>query len=135
VRLIVSDKCLGLVESLGECYRTRSGSGVWSTVRATLFTRCRRRGQGGGGDAQSDPCPGRSSGGPPQAEDVVEKLEAMRLAKAAKGGAGGVDETLGYMAFRQSTGVRSARTIPWSESCGRSSADAVVGAFPTDARR
>ena len=31
VRLIVSDACLGLVESIAEMYRTVPGNGVWST--------------------------------------------------------------------------------------------------------
>jgi transposase-like protein len=100
VRLIVSDKCLGLVEALGEffpeaqwqrCvvhwYRnvfTAVPKGKVKAVAAMLKAI----------HAQEDrPAAAR------KAEDVVEKLKAMKLGKAAEIVREGVGETLSYMAF------------------------------------
>ena len=95
VRLVISDKCLGLVEALGEffpeaqwqrCmvhwYRnvfTAVPKGKVKAVAAMLKAI----------HAQEDRQAARR-----KAEDVVEKLEAMRLAKAAKIVREGVEETL-----------------------------------------
>jgi putative transposase len=100
VRLIISDKCLGLVEALGEffpeaqwqrCvvhwYRnvfTAVPKGKVKAVAAMLKAI----------HAQEDRQAARR-----KAEDVVEKLEAMRLGKAAQIVREGVEETLSYMAF------------------------------------
>jgi transposase-like protein len=100
VRLIISDKCLGLVEALGEffpetqwqrCvvhwYRnvfTAVPKGKVKAVAAMLKAI----------HAQEDREAARR-----KAEDVVEKLEAMKLAKAAQIVLEGVEETLCYMAF------------------------------------
>ena len=100
VRLIVSDKCLGLVEALGEffpeaqwqrCvvhwYRnvfTAVPKGKVKAVAAMLKAI----------HAQEDRQAARR-----KAEDVVEKLEAMKLGKAAQIVREGVEETLSYMAF------------------------------------
>jgi transposase-like protein len=100
VRLIISDKCLGLVESLGEffpeaqwqrCvvhwYRnvfTAVPKGKVKAVAAMLKAI----------HAQEDrPAALR------KAEDVVAKLEAMKLGKAAQIVREGVAETLSYMSF------------------------------------
>jgi len=100
VRLIVSDKCLGLVEALGEffpeaqwqrCvvhwYRnvfTAVPKGKAKAVAAMLKAI----------HAQEDREAARR-----KAKDVAEKLEAMKLGNAAQIVREGVEETLCYMAF------------------------------------
>lgn len=100
VRLIVSDKCLGLVEALGEffpeaqwqrCvvhwYRnvfTAVPKGKVKVVAAMLKAI----------HAQEDREAARR-----KAKDVAEKLEAMKLGNAAQIVREGVEETLCYMAF------------------------------------
>ena len=100
VRLIVSDKCLGLVEALGEffpeaqwqrCvvhwYRnvfTAVPKGKVKAVAAMLKAIY----------AQEDREAARR-----KAKDVAEKLEAMKLGNAAQIVREGVEETLCYMAF------------------------------------
>jgi putative transposase len=100
VRMIISDKCLGLVEALGEffpesqwqrCvvhwYRnvfTAVPKGKVKAVAAMLKAI----------HAQEDRQAARR-----KAADVVEKLEAMKLGKAATIVREGVEETLSYMAF------------------------------------
>jgi transposase-like protein len=100
VRLIISDKCLGLVEALGEffpeaqwqrCvvhwYRnvfTAVPKGKVKAVAAMLKAI----------HAQEDREAARR-----KAEDVVAKLEAMKLGNAAQIMREGVEETLCYMAF------------------------------------
>jgi transposase-like protein len=100
VRLVVSDKCLGLVEAVGECfpqaawqrcvvhfYRnvfTAVPSGKVKEVAAMLKAI----------HAQEDREAARA-----KAKAVAEKLAGMRLAKAAEVLSSGIDETLAYMAF------------------------------------
>lgn len=100
VRLIISDKCLGLVEALGEffpeaqwqrCvvhwYRnvfTAVPKGKVKAVAAMLKAI----------HAQEDRQAARR-----KAEDVVAKLEGMKLGKAAQIVRAGVEETLCYMVF------------------------------------
>jgi transposase-like protein len=100
VRLIVSDKCLGLVEALGEffpeakwqrCmvhwYRnvfTAVPKGKVKTVAAMLKAI----------HAQED-----REAALRKAEDVSTKLDAMKLGKAAQIVREGVAETLSYMSF------------------------------------
>jgi len=100
VRLIISDKCLGLVEALGEffpearwqrCvvhwYRnvlTAVPKGKSKVVAAMLKAI----------HAQEDLEAARK-----KAEDVVAKLEGMRLGKAARIVREGAEETFSYMAF------------------------------------
>jgi putative transposase len=100
VRLITSDKCLGLVEAVGECfpetqwqrcvvhfYRnvfTAVPSGKIKEVAAMLRAI----------HAQEDKEAARA-----KASAVVEKREAMRLSKAADIVRAGVEETLTYMAL------------------------------------
>ena len=66
VRLVISDKCLGLVEALGEFYPGgASGSGAWCIGIATCSRAVPKgEGEGSGGDAQGDSRPGRPPGGP-----------------------------------------------------------------------
>jgi len=100
VRMIISDKCLGLVEALGEFYPEAAWQrcvvhwyrNVWTAVPkakvksvAAMLKAIH---------AQEDRQAARR-----KAADVVEKLEAMKLGKAAAIVRDGVDETLSYMAF------------------------------------
>lgn len=100
VRLIISDKCLGLVEALGEffpeaqwqrCvvhwYRNVLSAVPKGKVKAVAAMLKAIH-------AQEDRQAARR-----KAADVVEKLEAMKLAKAAQIVREGVEETLSYMAF------------------------------------
>ena len=65
VRLVVSDKCLGLVEALGEFFPEAKWQRCVVHWYRNVFTAVPKgEGQGGGGDAQGDPCPGRPRGGP-----------------------------------------------------------------------
>jgi len=100
VRLFVSDKCLGLVESLGEFYPDAAWQrcvvhwyrNVLSAVpkgkskRVAAMLKAIH--------AQEDREAARK-----KAADVVAKLESMRLGKAATAVRDGVGETLSYMSF------------------------------------
>jgi hypothetical protein len=61
VELFVSDKCLGLIEALGEFYPEAE----WQRcmVPQCADRGAKRQGPGGGGDAQGDPRPGGPPGG------------------------------------------------------------------------
>jgi transposase-like protein len=132
VRLFVTDKCIGLVESLAEFYPdaawqrcvvhfyrnvfTVVPSGKVKEVAAMLKAV----------HAQED----RESAGQ-KAEAVVAKLEAMRLGKAAQLVREGIAETLAYMAFPREH-WRSLRTNNPLERINREvrRRTRVVGAFP-----
>jgi putative transposase len=100
VKLFVSDKCLGLVENLAEFYPEALWQrcvvhfyrNVWTAVptgkvkeAATMLKAIH---------AQEDAQAARE-----KAAQVVEKLRAMKLARAAEIVAAGVDETLSYYAM------------------------------------
>jgi putative transposase len=100
VKLFVSDKCLGLVENLAEFYpealwqrcAVHFYRNVWTAVPtgkvkevATMLKAIH---------AQEDAQAARE-----KAAQVVEKLRAMKLARAAEIVAAGVDETLSYYAM------------------------------------
>jgi transposase-like protein len=100
VRLFVSDKCLGLVESLGEFYpearwqrcvvhfyRNVLSSVPKSKVKEVAAMLKAIHGQEDRQAAQE------------KARQVIVKLEAMKLGQAAGIVRGGVDETLSYMFF------------------------------------
>ena len=100
VRVFISDKCMGLVEALGECYPeaawqrcvvhfyrnvfTAAPTGKVKEVAAML------KAIHASEDRQAAQI---------KAEQVVEKLEAMKLKKAAKKVREGIGETLSYYAF------------------------------------
>jgi transposase-like protein len=100
VRLIVSDKCLGLVEAVGEFYPEAS----WQRCMVHWYRNVMSVVPKGkvkevvamlkAIHAQEDRQAARG-----KAQAVIEKLEAMRLAQAAAIVRTGVDETLSYMAF------------------------------------
>src|SRR5579871_1427658 len=100
VRLVVSDKCLGLVEAAGECFP----DAAWQRC-VVHFYRNEFTAVPGGRvkevaamlkaiHAQEDREAARA-----KAAAVVEKLAGLRLAKAAEVLRSGVEETLSYMAF------------------------------------
>ena len=100
VRLIVSDKCIGLVEALGEFYPEAKWQRCMVHWYRNVFTEVPKAkvkmvaAMLKAIHAQEDRQAARR-----KAEDVVGKLEAMRLSKAAKVVREGVEETLSYMAF------------------------------------
>ncbi|MCC7389023.1 MAG: IS256 family transposase [Phycisphaerales bacterium] len=132
VRLFVTDKCLGLVEALGEFYpesawqrcvvhwyrnvMTAVPSGRVREVMAMLKAV----------HAQED-----REAAEAKAVQVVEKLEGMRLGKAAAIVREGVAETLSYMAYPREH-WRSLRTNNPLERLNREvrRRTRVVGAFP-----
>jgi len=100
VRLVISDKCLGLVEAIGEFFPEAKWQRCMVHWYRNVFTEVPRAKQKPVAamlkaiHAQEDRQAARR-----KAEDVIEKLEAMRLPKAAKVVRDGVEETLSYMAF------------------------------------
>jgi len=132
VRLVVSDKCLGLVESLAEFYPeaawqrcvvhfyrnvfTATPKGKVKEVAAMLKAI----------HAQEDRQAARE-----KARVIVTKLRAMRLAKAANIVESGIEETLSYMRFPREHGTRI-RTNNGLERIMREirRRTRVVGAFP-----
>ena len=132
VKLFVSDKCLGLVENLAEFYpealwqrcAVHFYRNVWTAVPtgkvkevATMLKAIH---------AQEDAQAARE-----KAAQVVEKLRAMKLARAAEIVAAGVDETLSYYAMPPEH-WRSIRTNNPLERLMREvrRRTRVVGAFP-----
>lgn len=132
VRLVVSDKCLGLVESLGEFYPEADWQrcvvhfyrNVWTAVpntrmkEATAMLKAIH--------ACEDAPAARE-----KAEAVMKKLQAMKLPKAAEILEEGLEETLTYMAFPREH-WRSLRTNNPLERLMREirRRTRVVGAFP-----
>jgi len=100
VRLFISDKCLGLLEALGEFYPEAQWQRCmvhWYRNVFSVVPRGRRKEVAAMLKAihgQEDRPAARE-----KAEAVASKLEAMKLGQAASIVRAGVDETLSYMAF------------------------------------
>jgi putative transposase len=100
VRLFISDKCLGLLEALGEFYPEAQWQRCmvhWYRNVFAVVPRGRRKEVAAMLKAihgQEDRPAARE-----KAEAVAKKLEAMKLGQAAACVRSGVDETLSYMAF------------------------------------
>lgn len=132
VRLFVSDKCLGLVESLAEFYPEASWQRCvvhWYRNVFTAVPKAKVKDVAAmlkAIHAQED-----RDAAEKKAAEVVEKLEAMRLGKAASVVRDGVMETLSYMAFPREH-RRSLRTNNPLERINREvrRRTRVVGAFP-----
>ncbi len=100
VQLVISDKCLGLVEALGEFYPQAQ----WQRCVVHFYRNVRRAVPSGqirevmallkAIHAQED-----REAALAKAEQVVAKIEGMRLSQAARIMAAGVRETLAYMSF------------------------------------
>src|SRR5262249_59753933 len=100
VRLVISDKCLGLVEALGECFPEAR----WQRCIVHFYRNVMRVVPTGkvrevvallkAIHAQED-----REAALEKAAQVVTKLQGMRLGKAAELVGAAVAETLAYMAF------------------------------------
>ena len=132
VELFVSDKCLGLVENLGDFYPDAKWQrcvvhfyrNVWTAVPSGKVKEVAAMLKAI--HAQEDAAAAKE-----KARHVVEKLRAMKLAKAAEIVAAGVDETLSYYAM-PSEHWRCLRTNNPLERLMREirRRTRVVGAFP-----
>jgi len=132
VRLFVSDKCLGLVESLADFYPEASWQRCVVHFYRNVFTvvpQGKRKEVAAmlkAIHAQEDKASAQA-----KAQQVVQKLEGMRLGKAASLIREGIAETLGYMAFPREH-WRSLRTNNMLERLMRElrRRTRVVGCFP-----
>jgi putative transposase len=132
VELVVSDKCLGLIEALAEFYPEAS----WQRCMVHWFRNVRTVVPTGKGrevvamlkaiHAQED-----RQAAEKKAADVVAKLHEMKLAKAAKIVEEGVAETLSYMAFPREHWTRIRTNNPLERLMREiRRRTRVVGAFP-----
>jgi transposase-like protein len=132
VRLIVSDKCLGLVESLAEFYPEAAWQRCCVHFYRNVFTLAPKgkvrevAAMLKAIHAQEDKKSARQ-----KAACVVEKLRGMKLAKAAELVEAGIEETLSYMDFPPEH-WRSLRTNNMLERLMREirRRTRVVGCFP-----
>ena len=132
VRLFISDKCLGLVEALGEFYPEAAWQRcVVHFYRNVLSVTPKGRARAVAAmlkaiHAQEDRESARQ-----KAEAVVAKLEAMKLPKAAQVVREGIEQTLSHMAFPREH-WRCLRTNNPLERLNREirRRTRVVGAFP-----
>ena len=132
VKLVISDKCLGLVEALGEFYPEaawqrcmvhwfRNVLTVVPTSKASEVVAMLKAIH-----AQED-----RPAAEKKAADVVTKLQGMKLAKAAKIVEEGVAETLSYMAFPREHWIRIRTNNPLERLMREiRRRTRVVGAFP-----
>ena len=132
VELVVSDKCLGLIEALAEFYPEAS----WQRCMVHWFRNVRTAVPTGKArevmamlkaiHAQED-----RQAAEKKATDVIEKLHDMRLAKSAKIVEEGVAETLSYMAFPREHWIRIRTNNPLERLMREiRRRTRVVGAFP-----
>jgi len=132
VRLVISDKCLGLVEALGEHFPDAGWQRCVVHFYRNVFTVVP---QGKAKEvaamlkaihAQEDRPAARA-----KADQVIEKLVALRLGQAAEIVRRGVDESLNYMAFPREHWTRLRTNNPL-ERLNREirRRTRVVGAFP-----
>ncbi len=100
VRLFISDKCLGLLEALGEFYPEAQWQRCMVHWYRNVFT-ATPRGRRKEVAAMLKAIHGQEDrqAAKEKAEAVAQKLEAMKLGQAAAIVREGVDETLSYMAF------------------------------------
>jgi putative transposase len=132
VRLVTSDKCLGLVEALGEFYPEadwqrcmvhwyRNVLSVAPTSKSREVVAMLKAIH-----AQED-----RTAAEKKAADVVAKLEELKLGKAAKIVAEGVEETLSYMAYPREHWTRIRTNNPLERIMREiRRRTRVVGAFP-----
>jgi putative transposase len=132
VSLVISDKCLGLVEALGEHYPDAAWQRCVVHFYRNVFTAIP---QGKAKEvaamlkaihAQEDRSAARS-----KADQVIEKLQTMRLSAASEMVRRGVDETLSYMAFPREHWTRLRTNNPLERLMREiRRRTRVVGAFP-----
>lgn len=132
VELVISDKCLGLVETLGEFYPDAAWQRCmvhWFRNVLTVVPTSKARevvAMLKAIHAQED-----RTAAEKKATDVVTKLQDMKLAKAAKIVEEGVAETLSYMAFPREHWIRIRTNNPLERLMREiRRRTRVVGAFP-----
>jgi transposase-like protein len=132
VELVISDKCLGLVEALGEFYPEAAWQRCmvhWFRNVLTVVPTSKARevvAMLKAIHAQEDRVAAEK-----KAADVVTKLQGMKLAKAAKIVAEGVAETLSYMALPREHWIRIRTNNPLERLMREiRRRTRVVGAFP-----
>jgi transposase-like protein len=132
VELVISDKCLGLVEALGEFYPEAAWQRCmvhWFRNVLTVVPTSKSRevvAMLKAIHAQEDHAAAEK-----KAADVVTKLQGMKLAKAAKIIEEGVTETLSYMAFPREHWTRIRTNNPLERLMREiRRRTRVVGAFP-----
>jgi len=132
VELVISDKCLGLVEALGEFYPEAAWQRCmvhWFRNVLTVVPTSKARevvAMLKAIHAQED-----RPAAEKKAADVVTKLQGMKLAKAAKIVEEGVAETLSYMAFPREHWIRIRTNNPLERLMREiRRRTRVVGAFP-----
>jgi len=120
VRLIVSDKCLGLVESAAEHFPQARWQRCCVHWYRNVFCQVpRRQVQEVAAMLKAIHAQEDRPAAAEKAEAVIRKLEAMRLYQAARIVREGYGETLAYMSFPREHWPSCGRTIPWNGSCGR----------------
>jgi putative transposase len=132
VKLIISDKCVGLVESVAEFYPEAAWQRCVVHFYRNVFTAVPKgRAKEVAAMLKAIHAQEDRASAETKAQAVVEKLEAMRLGKAAALVRGGIGETLSYMAFPREH-WRSLRTNNPLERVMRElrRRTRVVGSFP-----
>jgi transposase-like protein len=132
VRLVVSDKCLGLVESLGEFYPEAAWQRCAVHFYRNVFTVVpKSKAKNVAAMLKAIHAQEDRQAALEKAQAVAEKLRAMQLAAAAEIVGQGAAETLSYMAFPREH-WRSLRTNNMLERIMREirRRTRVVGAFP-----
>ena len=123
MRLIIRDKCLGLVESLGEFFPDIAWQRCAEPFHRNVFTvvpQGKRKEVAAmlkAIHAREDRPAVRE-----KAAAVVGKLRAMKLSQAAAIVESGVEETLSYMAFPREHWTRIRTNNGWSGLCVRAAA-------------
>ena len=132
IRLVISDKCLGLVEALGEFYPEALWQRCvvhWYRNVLTVVPRSRAKevmAMLKAIHAQED-----RQAAQQKAEDVERKLREMKLEKAARVVGEGVTETLSYMSFPREHWTRIRTNNPLERIMREiRRRTRVVGAFP-----
>lgn len=132
VRLVISDKCLGLVEALGEFYPEASWQRCAVHFYRNVFTVVpKSKAKNVAAMLKAIHAQEDRQAAIEKAQAVAEKLRAMQLAAAAEIVGQGAAETLSYMAFPREH-WRSLRTNNMLERIMREirRRTRVVGAFP-----
>ena len=132
VQLFISDKCLGLVESLDEYYPNAKWQRCIVHFYRNVFT-CIPNGKVRIVSAMLKAIHAQESRKDSQnkAKEVVRKLEAMKLHKAAELVRNGIDETLSYKAFPMTHWIRIRTNNPMERILREiRRRTRVVGCFP-----
>ncbi len=133
VKLIVGDKCLGMLEAVEEVFPQAKYQRCTVHFYRNVFSgHASLQGEAGGKDAQGGPRPGKQEkAAREKAKAVVEELRSMKLKEAAKKVEDGIEETLNYCDFPSEHWTRI-RTNNIIERLNREirRRTRVVGSFP-----